>query len=195
MPASSPEASFSAVAGCDCRRPALRRPRRRTDSSPRTHSLDPAPVSVTMFDESLGLVSGLGGNVVALKGPSSGLLVNGGAAPDVSLSVHEARRVPVQHRLASRTHRLESGCRRDGWADPRARVHEAVPVHRSVRRVAKQDVQGAARKGTADEDVHQSRLDDVRRSDRSSTRRWVRRTPTAISMCSSATRTCSSSAT
>jgi glyoxylase-like metal-dependent hydrolase (beta-lactamase superfamily II) len=53
---------------------------------PATHSLDPSTVGVTMFDESLGLVSGLGGNVVALKGPSSGLLVNGGQ-PDVSISV------------------------------------------------------------------------------------------------------------
>ena len=55
---------------------------------PTTHSLDanPAPLGVTMFGESLALVSGLGGNVVVLKGPSSGLLVNGGAASDATLS-------------------------------------------------------------------------------------------------------------
>ena len=41
-----------------------------------------------MLGESLGVVSGLGGNVVALKGPSSGLLVNGGAErpPDAIVS-------------------------------------------------------------------------------------------------------------
>ena len=52
---------------------------------PATHSIDPGPVGVTMFDESLGLVSGPG-NVVVLKGPSSALLVNGGPS-DVSVSV------------------------------------------------------------------------------------------------------------
>ena len=48
---------------------------------PTRHSVDSGPLGVTMFGESLALVSGLGGNVVALKGPSSGLLVNGGAGP------------------------------------------------------------------------------------------------------------------
>lgn len=48
---------------------------------PTLHTLDPPPPGVTMLGESLGLVSGLGGNVVALKGPSSGLLVNGGVGP------------------------------------------------------------------------------------------------------------------
>ncbi len=126
---------------------------------PRHALLDPGPVSVTMLGESLGLISGRGGNVVALNGPSSGLLVNAVDRPTSRDAPASTKRVEFLFNTDWHPEHTGLNLAVAGMGG-QILAHEFTKqylVHRSIRRVAQQDVQGAARKGTADEDVHQGR--------------------------------------